>query len=62
MQEKNRCSINTSNTCILSDAVYERKTHAAKRGHSVSAVWNPEAETVKNWAIFTKVIRDFRLR
>ncbi len=62
MQEENRCFINTSNTCILSVAMYERKTHAAKRGHSVIALWNPGAETVKYWAVFTKAVQDFRLR
>ena len=39
--------MNTSNECIISDAAYERKIHAAKRGSSVTVVWNPGAETSK---------------
>ncbi|MFZ1978535.1 MAG: D-hexose-6-phosphate mutarotase [Bacteroidota bacterium] len=46
-QEENRRYMNTSNECIISDAAYERKIHAAKRGSSVTVVWNPGAETSK---------------
>jgi len=49
-KELNRRYLNHADNCIINDAGFNRKINVAKRGSSITVVWNPFVETTKKIA------------